>query len=342
MGSSGAARWGAAAVGDPGQRADRPEEQIPMKCVKTIIAVALVAMVSSVTPSFAQSKTMTAQEQANLKVVLDWWREVLQAGHVELAEKYQTEDYIQHNPGINTGRAEFVKVFSRRAPRDIKPVLDPAPVIQFAKGPYVVLVWEREGKDPKDGSAYKFNFFDIVRVENGKIAEHWDSVFKNPPAAGQPAPAPVIPGIGPKPVAPKNSAAEQKVEDIANTEFKDILQYGHVELADKVMAAGYIQHNPNVPGGREGFKGFFKGRPVEAIKKEWKNEPELIITSGNLTIYMMKRFSADPADPSKVYKWNWFDMVRVDDGMIQEHWDMATKNNPPMNVPMPAGFKEYR
>ena len=117
-------------------------------------------MVSSVTPSFAQSKTMTAQEQANLKVVLDWWREVLQAGHVELAEKYQTEDYIQHNPGINTGRAEFVKVFSRRAPRDIKPVLDPAPVIQFAKGPYVVLVWEREGKDPKDGSAYKFNFFD--------------------------------------------------------------------------------------------------------------------------------------------------------------------------------------
>ena len=43
-----------------------------------------------------------------------------------------------------------------------------------------------------------------------------------------------------------------------------------------------------------------------------------------------------------LFRSNWFDMVRVDDGMIQEHWDMATKNNPPMNVPMPAGFKEYR
>ena len=61
---------------------------------------------------------------------------------------------------------------------------------------------------------YKFNFFDIVRVENGKIAEHWDSVFRNPPANGQPSQAGVIQGVGPKPVAVKNSAAEQKVEQL--------------------------------------------------------------------------------------------------------------------------------
>jgi predicted SnoaL-like aldol condensation-catalyzing enzyme len=316
-----------------------------MNRLKTIALAALLMNAIAVTPSFAQAP-MTAQEQANLKIVSDWWKDVIQAGHVELAEKYQAEDYIQHNPNISTGRAAFVQIFGRRPAREIKPTLDPAPVIQFAKGPYVVFVWDREGKDPKDGSTYKFNFFDIVRVENGKVAEHWDSVFKNPPPANPPAnapaPAAVIPGIGPKPVAPRLSAAEQKVEEIANIEFKDILQYGHVELAEKVMAPGYIQHNPNVPGGRDGFLNFFKGRPVEAIKKEWKNEPELIITSGNLTLYLMKRFSPEPTDPTKVYKWNWFDMVRVNNGMIQEHWDMANKNPTPMSVPMPAGFKEYR
>jgi predicted SnoaL-like aldol condensation-catalyzing enzyme len=284
---------------------------------------------------------MTAQEQANLKVVSDWWRTVLQAGHVDMAEQYMAEDYIQHNPGISTGRAAFVSIFGRRPPRDIPATLTPAPIIQFAKGDYVVLVWEREAKDAM-GNAYKYNFFDVVRVQNGKVQEHWDSVFRNPPAAGAPAPMPVVPGLGPKPVAPKNTAAEQKVEDIANVEFKDILQYGHAELAEKVMAPNYIQHNPNVPSGRDGFMNFFKGRPVEPIKKEWKNEPELIITSGNLTLYMMKRFSADPSDPTKIYKWNWFDMVRVDNGMIQEHWDMAMKTQPPASVPMPAGFKEYR
>jgi predicted SnoaL-like aldol condensation-catalyzing enzyme len=316
-----------------------------MKYVKTIAAAAVVALMATGAPAFAQSKNMTAQEQANLKVVSDWWREVLQAGHVELAEKYQAEDYIQHNPGISTGRAAFVQIFGRRAPRDIKPMLDPAPIIQFAKGPYVVFVWERTAKDQM-GMDYKYNFFDVVRVENGKVAEHWDSVFKNPPNPNNPNPAPVVPGIGPKPVKPANSPAEQKVEDIANVEFKDILQYGHAELADKVMAENYIQHNPNVPGGREGFKNFFRNRPAEPIKAEWKNEPELILTSGDLTLYMMKRFSKDPVDPTKVYKWNWFDMVRVDNGMIQEHWDMATKPGSapaaPMQVPMPAGFKEYR
>ena len=307
-----------------------------MKSLKTIMCAALAALALSSAPAWAQAKTMTPQEQANLKLVSDWWREVLQAGHVELADKYMAENYIQHNPNISTGRAAFVQVFSRRPSRDIKPALDPAPVIQFAKGNYVAFVWEREAKDPM-GNAYKYNFFDLVRVENGKVQEHWDSVFKNAPMPGAPPAPPVVPGVGPTPVPPKNTAAEQKNEDIAKIEFKDILQYGHVELAPKVMAAGYIQHNPNVPTGRDAFVDFFsKIRKPEPIKAEWKDKPELIITSGNLVFYMMERYSADPADPSKVYKWNWFDMVRVDDGMIQEHWDMAMKTPPPASVPKPA------
>jgi predicted SnoaL-like aldol condensation-catalyzing enzyme len=314
-----------------------------MSYVRTTAVAALVALTVNVSPAFAQAKTMSAQEQANLKLVSDWWREVLQAGHTELADKYMAEDYLQHNPNISTGRAAFVQVFSRRAARDIQPALNPAPVVQFAKGPYVVFVWEREAKDPKDGAPYKYNFFDIVRVENGKVAEHWDSVFRNAPQAGQPAPAAVIPGIGPKPVKPNNSAEEQKNEDLANIEYKDILQYGHVELAEKVMAPGYIQHNPNVPTGRAAFVEFFSRiRKPEPIKAEWKDEPELVLTSGNMVLHMFRRFSADPADPATVYKWNWFDMVRVDGGMVQEHWDMAMKTPPPMSVPKPAGFREYR
>jgi predicted SnoaL-like aldol condensation-catalyzing enzyme len=319
------------------------KEETRMNRVKTIAVAALAALTVIASPTWAQSKTPSAQEQANLKIVNDWWREVLQAGHTELAAKYQAEDYIQHNPNISTGRDAFVQVFSRRGARDIQPTLNPAPVIQFAKGPYVVFVWEREAKDPKDGTPYKYNFFDIVRIENGRVAEHWDSVFKTAPPAGQPAPAAVIPGIGPRPVKPRNTPEEQKNEDLANIEYKDILQYGHVELAEKVMAAGYIQHNPNLPTGRAAFVEFFSRiRKPEPIQAAWKDEPELILTSGNLVLHMFRRFSADPADPSKVYKWNWFDLVRVDGGLVQEHWDMAMKTPPPASVPMPAGFKEYR
>jgi len=129
----------------------------------------------------------------------------------------------------------------------------------------------------------------------------------------------------------KLSGQEKKNLDIATTEMRDMLQYNHLELANKVMAPGYIQHNPNVPTGREGFLKFFSSLPnrnPEPIKPEWKSKPSLILTSGDLVFFMFDRDGKDPADPSKTYKYNWFDMVRVDNGMIQEHWDTARKNPP--------------
>jgi predicted SnoaL-like aldol condensation-catalyzing enzyme len=132
------------------------------------------------------------------------------------------------------------------------------------------------------------------------------------------------------------SPQEKKNQDTAIIEMKDILQYGHLELADKAMAPGYIQHNPNVPTGRDGFKTFFaRFAKPEPIKDEWKRPPVLILTSGNIVFFLVENEGKEPADPSKTYKYNWFDMLRVDDGMIQEHWDTAKKNPPP-----PAGQKK--
>jgi len=54
---------------------------------------------------------MNDKEKANLKFVLDWWREVIEGGHMELTSKYQQDDYIQHNPNVPTGRAAFVNFF---------------------------------------------------------------------------------------------------------------------------------------------------------------------------------------------------------------------------------------
>jgi hypothetical protein len=66
-------------------------------------------------PTTPQTAPMTAQEKKNLDMVLTWWREVLDGGHLELAPKYQAEDYIQHNPNVPRGRAGFVEFFSKFA-----------------------------------------------------------------------------------------------------------------------------------------------------------------------------------------------------------------------------------
>jgi len=144
-------------------------------------SVVLLAVIGA--PLAAQSQSMTPAEQKNLKMVLDWWREVIVARHVDLAPKYQAEDYIQHNPNIATGRAAFVEFFGHLGPpQPIQPTLANPPVKEFAKGDYVVLIWERSEKDPTDPSkTYKYNTFDTLRIQNGKVQEHWDSAMKMPP-----------------------------------------------------------------------------------------------------------------------------------------------------------------
>ena len=67
-------------------------------------------------PTTPQAAPMTAAEQKNVDFVLNWWREVIEARHTELAANYQAEDYIQHNPNVPTGRAAFVKFFSSLGP----------------------------------------------------------------------------------------------------------------------------------------------------------------------------------------------------------------------------------
>ena len=105
-------------------------------------------------PTKPQTAPMSAQEKKNLDMVLTWWREVLYAGHVELAPKYQAENYIQHNPNVNTGRAGFVEFFTKvvgvKPMNPIPATMPNMPVVMGAKGDYVWLIFETESKDPRN------------------------------------------------------------------------------------------------------------------------------------------------------------------------------------------------
>ena len=263
---------------------------------------------------------MTDKERRNLVFVLDWWREVIESGRIELTAKYQAEDYIQHNPNVPTGRAAFVNFFQnvlgvkQRDP--IAATLQRAPVVTGAKGDFVFLIFEREQQHPTDPSAtYHSNSFEILRIENGKVQEHWDSAKRMPAPAGAPKPAPFEqPKAHPERGSMGTLSAEEKRNlDIGVMELKDMLQYGHLELADKVIDPGYIQHNPNVPQGRDGFKAYMSrtpGRTPQAIKPEWVRPPSLTLVSGPYVVFMFDRTEKDPNDPSKEYVWNHFDVIR--------------------------------
>src|SRR5262245_383484 len=200
-------------------------------------------------PTKPQTTTgMTAAEQKNLDNVTSWWREVIQGGHMELTSKYQAEAYIQHNPNVPTGRAAFVNFFENvvgvKPKNPIPTKLEPGPVVAGAKGDFVFLIFERESKDPRDATkTYHSNSFEILRIENGKVQEHRDSAKRAalPPGAPKPPAFEQPPNTASKGSLGTMSADEKKNLALATEELKDMLQYGHLELADKTMDPGYIQ-----------------------------------------------------------------------------------------------------
>jgi predicted SnoaL-like aldol condensation-catalyzing enzyme len=137
------------------------------------------------TAAFAQSQqsmlySNEPQLAKNKKLVYDWWRSVLEGGHLELVPQYLPENFMQHNPNVPQGRQGFLDFFSKFA--KTRPIVDTikSPLIAIvAEGDRVVLSFKAFHRDPKDATKiYTTTTFDMFRIENGKIAEHWDPDLK--------------------------------------------------------------------------------------------------------------------------------------------------------------------
>jgi predicted SnoaL-like aldol condensation-catalyzing enzyme len=84
-----------------------------------------------------------------------------------------SDDYRQHNPQIPNGTAA-IKTLLGKLPADFKY----EPGLVLADGDCVAIHGRYLGWDPKPMVAV-----DIFRIANGKIAEHWDVMQEEVPAA---------------------------------------------------------------------------------------------------------------------------------------------------------------
>ena len=107
--------------------------------------------------------------------------------------------------------------------------------------------------------------------------------------------------------------------------WREVFNGGNADKIPEYIGEEYIQHNPNVPSGREAFMGFMSGREPGTTPDSIPGLVTIFAEEG-MVIRAFRREIDDPRNAGQTYTTTWFDMFRVENNMIVEHWDYGTIN----------------
>ncbi|MEC3947691.1 nuclear transport factor 2 family protein [Sphingobium sp. HWE2-09] len=106
-------------------------------------------------------------EEINKKLVLDAFDALFNNRDYAAAERFWSPDYIQHSAYIEPGREGLFNLV-KAAPPEFRYENS----LTTASGDYVML----HGRFSGFGAPANWVVVDIVRMENGQLAEHWDVI----------------------------------------------------------------------------------------------------------------------------------------------------------------------
>ena len=130
-----------------------------------LVCAAFVALVIQGRPALAGN---TPQEEANKKIVIEFYDAAINQKDFDKAKQYFGPHYTQHNPNAADGPEglkkyiDFLKAKFPNAKSEFKKV--------FADGDYVIVHVHAVREPGTRGLA----IMDIFRLESGKVVEHWD------------------------------------------------------------------------------------------------------------------------------------------------------------------------
>lgn len=217
------------------------------------------------------------------------------------AKKYFKEDYIQHNPGAPQGLAASLQMI---------PVLKAAGTRLethriFQDGDMVVMHNSLHNATPLGGDA--FVVFDVYRMEEGMVAEHWDAIT---PMVESTFGNTQVDGTTKIIDLDKTEANKKVASELVNKVFIN----QNMTLLSEYFHQDYIEHNPMSPGGIKGLmEGFQKYAEMGVVLKLEKLHR--VLGEGNFVLAMIE--ASMNGQPTIIY-----DLYRMEEGKVAEHWDV--------------------
>lgn len=231
------------------------------------------------------------------KVVETFMNEVFNKKNFTVLDGLVGEIYIQHNPMGGDGKEALKGMLQYGSPN--------VEIIRsITEGDLVV----QHNKSTGWGDDKTYISFDIFRIDDNKIVEHWDVM--NPVAEKTVSGRTQIDGATEIKDLDKTEANKKIVQGFLN----DCI-YGNNwnNITNYISTEKYDQHNPSVGDGLEGFNDAMKQMAEHGMTMKYEKTYRVIAEGNFVFVHSKGEFGGK--------KVAFADLMRIENGKIVEHWD---------------------
>ena len=224
------------------------------------------------------------------------------SGDTAKAKELLAPGYIQHNLAFGTGADAFVAAVEGLAQAPVKTTVNNIRAFEDGDKVFLQTVYNFAGAGEQVG-------FDVFRFDaDGKIAEHWDNLADK--AAPNPSGHTQIDGT-----LEKKDVDREETRKVVAGFVGDVLRGENPDkLTSYYDGDKYIQHNTAIADGLSGL-----GAALEAMAKQGismvYNKTHMVLADGDYALACSEgTFGGVPT--------TYYDLFRVENGFIAEHWDV--------------------
>lgn len=224
-------------------------------------------------------------------------------GDTNKAAELLAEGYIQHNLAYGTGRDAFVGSVSYLASAPVKTTVNNIRAFEDGDKVFLQTIYNFAGAGEQVA-------FDIFRFDgDGKIAEHWDNLT----AKAAPNPSGRTQTDGTLEIVDLNKTEENR--ELVKNFLYDVMQGNNsAKTPDYFNGDTYIQHNTGIADGLSGLGSALAALAEQGIQMIY-DKVHQVLAQGNFVLAVSEGTFGGALT-------SYYDLWRVENGKIVEHWDV--------------------